>query len=182
MNQEISIDNFYIAAFHHWDSGWFLLSSGDFANKDFNCMTVAWGGFGNMWNLPIVMIVVRPTRFTYNFINRYQDFTLCAFPEKYRSALNILGTQSGRDGDKLSLAGLTAIPAAQVTAPSFAEAELCVECRKLYWQDYIPENFLDVRIEQEYPAKDYHRMFFGEIVALNGDATKYSKKSSKVIE
>jgi len=182
MIQEISINNFLVSAFHQWDSSWFLLSCGDLAKNDFNCMTVAWGGFGNMWNLPITMVVVRPTRYTYTFINHYQDFTLCAFPEKYRSALNILGSQSGRDGDKLSLSGLTTQPAAQVSAPSFVEAELCVECRKLYWQDFLPENFLDARIEQKYPAKDYHRMFFGEIVALKGDAMKFSREKSKYFQ
>lgn len=56
----------------------------------------------------------------------------------------------------------------RVAAPAFAEAELVVECRKIYWQDMQPENFLDPAIEGLYSGRDYHRIYFGEIVAVAG--------------
>jgi flavin reductase (DIM6/NTAB) family NADH-FMN oxidoreductase RutF len=175
MNKEIKIEQLDFPVFQTWDSGWFVLTSGDWNNKSFNVMTVSWGSLGCMWNLPIAMAVVRPTRYTYEFINRYDNFTLCAFPSKYRKALNLLGTKSGRDGDKISESGLTPCAAIKVTSPIFEEAELTIECRKLYWQDILPEHFLDENIHTHYPENDYHRMFLGEILSVSGDAEKYTR-------
>ena len=93
--------------FRQWDKGWFALAAGDFSAGKFNAMTVSWGSLGIMWNRPFVQVVVRPTRFTHGFTEEYDNFTLCAFPETYRKALNILGGTSGRDGDKIASAGLT---------------------------------------------------------------------------
>jgi hypothetical protein len=56
-----------------------------------------------------------------------------------------------------------------VAAPGFAEAELILECRKIYWDDMAPGHFLDPSIEKNYPQKDYHRIYFGEIVAAYGE-------------
>jgi len=153
---------------HLWDRQWLLLTSGDFAAGQFNTMTVAWGSLGVMWSRPFAQVVVRPTRHTYQFMNQYDTFTLCAFPEAYRKALQITGTRSGRDGNKIAEAGLTPIVSTQVAAPGFAEADLIVECRKMYWQDMDPAHFLDPAIEKHYPAKDYHRIYFGEVVAIYG--------------
>lgn len=151
-----------------WGTQWLLLTSGDFVKGHFNTMTVAWGSLGTMWELPFAQIVVRPTRYTYEFLNRYQTFTLCAFPEERRSALALLGSKSGRDGDKIAEAGVTPIASTIVAAPGFAEAELIIECRKLYWQDMNPDHFLNPGIEARYPLKDYHRIFYGEVLAISG--------------
>jgi flavin reductase (DIM6/NTAB) family NADH-FMN oxidoreductase RutF len=99
-------------------------------------------------------------------MEQYDTFTLSAFPEKHRQAIQILGSRSGRDGDKIAAAGLTPIAATRVAAPGFAEAELTLECRKMYWDDLDPRQFLDATIAKNYPQKDYHRVYFGEIVAV----------------
>jgi flavin reductase (DIM6/NTAB) family NADH-FMN oxidoreductase RutF len=151
-----------------WSKQGMLLTSGDFAAGHFNTMTVGWGSMGVMWGRPFVQVVVRPTRYTYEFMEQYESFTLCAFPETHRQALQILGTRSGRDGDKIAEAGLTPIASTLVPAPGFAEADLIVECRKMYWQDMDPAHFLDPAIENHYAKKDYHRIYFGEAVAING--------------
>lgn len=153
-------------AFRIWDSGWFLLTAGDFAAGRFNTMTVSWGSFGTLWNRPFAQVVVRPTRHTHGFMEAADSFTLCAFGEQRREALRLLGTKSGRDGDKIAEAGLTPEAALRVAAPVFAEAELAIECRKLYWQDLDPAHFLDPTIEANYPRRDYHRVYFGEVVAV----------------
>ena len=171
--QEIPINKLKISAFELWDKNWLLLTSGDFIKERYNTMTVAWGSIGNMWNLPIAMVVVRPTRFTYGFINSFQTFSLCGFPEQYRKALNLLGTKSGRDGDKIGEAKLTPIASEKIDAPIFEEADLVIECRKIYFQDFDPNHFLDERIEKQYPLKDYHRMVLGEILFIKGNAAKY---------
>lgn len=160
--------------FEIWNSGWFLLTSGDYQAGQYNCMTVSWGSYGCLWNMPIAMVVVRPSRYTYEFINRHDSFTLCAFPEEYRSDLTYLGTHSGRDGDKIAQTPLTTTAARQVAAPIFEQAELAVECRRIYWQDLQPENFRDERIPPHYPEGDHHRMLLGEILAVSGDPIKYA--------
>jgi len=149
-----------------WDKRWLLLTSGDFANRDFNTMTVAWGSFGVMWGKPFAQVVVRPTRYTFEFMEKYETFTLCAFPDEYKKALSLLGSRSGRDGDKIKQAGLTPKASQNIAAPCFAEASLIVECNKIYWQDFEPANFISPQIEKNYPRKDYHRVYFGEIVAM----------------
>lgn len=153
---------------HLWEEQWLLLTAGDFGTGTFNTMTVAWGSLGAMWNRPFAQVVVRPTRYTREFMERYDTFTLAAFPEQHRSALSLLGARSGRDGDKIAASGLTPIASTLVAAPGFAEAELIIECRKIYSQDLDPTRFLDPSIDRNYPQKDYHRVYFGEVVAILG--------------
>jgi flavin reductase (DIM6/NTAB) family NADH-FMN oxidoreductase RutF len=151
-----------------WLNQWFLLTSGDYQKTHYNTMTVAWGSLGIMWNKPFSQVVVRPTRFTYQFMEQYDTFTLCAFPSQFKKALQLLGTKSGRDGDKIKESGLTVIPSRKVPTPAFEEAELIIECKKIYWQDFDPTHFLDISIESAYPHKDYHRIYFGEIIHISG--------------
>ena len=171
---EIDINDLKIHPFKLWDSDWLLLSSGNFESGEFNSMTVAWGSIGNMWNKPIAMIVVRPTRFTYEFVERFDNFALCGFDGSYRKALNLLGTKSGRDGDKIKESGLSPASAELVSSPIYKEANLILECKKLYWHDFNPAQFLDGRIANSYPEENYHRMYFGEIVRAAGDE-KFNK-------
>ncbi len=165
---KIEPNRFVIQVMDIWANKWMLLTSGDFGRKHFNTMTVGWGSFGVMWSKPFVQVVVRPTRFTYQFMNQYDTFTLCAFPDAYREALMHLGAVSGRNTDKIAEAGLTPVAAQKVQAPAFAEAELILECRKMYWDDFRPGNFLDPEIEIHYPKKDYHRVYIGEVLAVYG--------------
>lgn len=145
-----------------------LLTAGNFDEKDFNCMTIGWGAIGTIWNRPFVLVAVRPTRFTYNFMERFPDFTVTAFPENYTKDLVYLGRVSGRDGNKLAKTELTATKATEVASPTYQQAELSLECKKIFFSDFLPENFLDPTIEKHYPLKDYHRCYFGEIIAANG--------------
>ena len=164
----ISIENFSVRPHHLWNEQWLLLTAGDFSRNRFNTMTVAWGSFGTMWHKPFAQIVVRPGRYTHQFTEEFGSFTLSGLPEEYRNALKILGTRSGRDGDKIAEAGLTPIASSAVAAPAFDEAELIVQCRMLYRQQMDPGGFLHEDIETNYPAKDYHTIYYGEIVAVEG--------------
>ena len=147
---------------------WLLLTAGSFAPHAFNSMTVSWGSIGEIWNKPFFQAVVRPSRYTREFLEAGDSFTLCVLPLAYRKAMSLLGAKSGRDGDKIAESGLNAMASLLVTAPCYDEAELVVECRKMYWQDIDPSHFLDPGIEANYPKKDYHRAYFGEIVAASG--------------
>jgi flavin reductase (DIM6/NTAB) family NADH-FMN oxidoreductase RutF len=164
----IPVDRLRVPAIPIWDKRWLLLAAGDFQKKDYNCMTVGWGGFGVMWRKPIAMVAVRPTRYTMQFMEKHRSFTLSAFAEEHRAALSYCGSHSGTEGDKAKAAGLTAMASRAVPSPGFDEAELIVECRTIYSDDFDPTRFMDSGIEVNYPKKDYHRMYFGEIVSISG--------------
>jgi flavin reductase (DIM6/NTAB) family NADH-FMN oxidoreductase RutF len=166
--EQIPIECLVVRSHNLWANQWFLLTAGDFKTGKYNTMTVAWGGFGTMWNKPFAHVVVRPTRYTHEFMEKYDSFTLCAFPEEYRSSVQLCGTRSGRKCDKIKEACLTPFASTKVAAPCFREAELVVECRKMYRGKVDPAGFLDNSIINNYPEKDYHTIYYGEIVAVSG--------------
>lgn len=139
---------------------WMLITAG--TSESFNAMTASWGGLGVLWERKVAFCFIRPTRYTYEFVERSQDFTLSFFEEKHRKALSFCGSHSGRDCDKVRDAGLTAVKEGGFIY--FDEARLVLECRKLYFQDISPGRFLDQKINDMYPQKDYHRMYVGEII------------------
>jgi flavin reductase (DIM6/NTAB) family NADH-FMN oxidoreductase RutF len=166
--EEIDVGTLQVRSADIWLKQWLVLTSGTFG--DFNSMTVGWGSIGGMWKRPFALVVVRPGRHTFHYMEKYSTFTLCAFPNSRKEALMILGTKSGRDSDKIAESGLTVVESKVVEAPSYKEAELILECRKIYWQDMNPENFLSGDIEENYPLNDYHRIYYGEIVRASGEA------------
>lgn len=164
--KKVNLKSFEFNVFSLFDDQWFLLTAGDFAKKDFNTMTISWSSMGIMWNRPFVQVAVRPTRFTYQFMNRFDYFTLCAFPEKYRFALQLLGSRSGRDENKIADSSLTPIASPGGNGVAFKEAQLIIEALKIYWDDFEPQKFVDPTIEENYAQNDYHRFYFGEIVNI----------------
>lgn len=140
---------------------WMLLTAGTPAS--YNTMTASWGGFGILWNKNICFCVVRPSRYTFNFIDKADTFTLSFFEDKYRDALQFCGSHSGKDVDKAAKTGLSPVESDRDTV-YFSEARMVIECRKLYFQDIDPKNFIDSSLDKNYPQKDYHRMYIGEIV------------------
>jgi flavin reductase (DIM6/NTAB) family NADH-FMN oxidoreductase RutF len=141
---------------------WMLITAGTI--NYYNTMTASWGGMGILWGRKIVFCVIRPQRYTFQFMQETPQFSLSFFDEAYRSALDFCGSHSGRNyADKAAAAGLTAIE----TLPgivSFTEARMVFECKKLYFQDLDPDHFIDPTIGDVYPAKDYHRMYVGEVL------------------
>jgi len=140
---------------------WMLITAGDLGS--FNTMTASWGGMGVLWNKNIAFCVVRPTRYTYEFMEKADTFTLSFFTDKYRKVLDFCGTRSGRDCDKVRETGLTAAETENGSV-YFTEAKLVLECRKIYIDDIDPRNFTDPKLDRHYPQKDYHRMYVGEII------------------
>jgi flavin reductase (DIM6/NTAB) family NADH-FMN oxidoreductase RutF len=140
---------------------WMLITAGTL--EKFNTMTASWGGLGVLWDRKVCFCFIRPTRYTYEFIERSADFTLSFFDERYRKELTFCGTRSGKDVDKIKETGLH--PVKDGNFVYFDEARLVLTCRKIYYQDIDPANFLDSGIEKAYPKKDYHRLYIGEIAS-----------------
>jgi flavin reductase (DIM6/NTAB) family NADH-FMN oxidoreductase RutF len=142
---------------------WMLITAG--TPEHFNTMTASWGSMGELWSRPVCFCFVRPQRYTYEFMEKSAVFTLSFFDEKYKPQLNFCGSRSGRETDKVDECGFT--PAhAQNGSIFFEEARLVLECRKLYFQDLEPANFLDDAIMKNYPQNDFHRMYIGEITRV----------------
>ena len=119
---------------------WMLITAGD--KKSFNTMTASWGGLGWLWNKPVAFIFVRPERYTHEFLESSDFVTLSFFPESCRKALQICGTKSGRDCDKVKEAGLT--PVELDGGPmTFEQARLTLVCRKLFKSDMKRAEFID---------------------------------------
>ncbi len=143
---------------------WMLVTAGNGTGRaDWNTMTASWGSFGVMWNRRTVTCAIRPTRHTYSFVEREPLITFSFFDDTRRKALQVCGSVSGAEVDKAAAAGLTPV-LLEPGALGFAEARLTLACRKLYWQDLDPANFLDQAIEKNYPERDYHRMYVCEIL------------------
>jgi len=141
-------------------SDWMLICSG--APSNYNMMTASWGFAGVLWRKPVAVVFVRPQRHTYSFIDSNPYFTLSFFEEESRDLLNLCGTVSGRDLNKMNLDGLTPMITPQGNV-AFEESRLVLECRKLYYDDIKPELFQVFELELIYPSEDYHRFFMGEI-------------------
>ena len=143
---------------------WMLITSGD--TSKYNTMTASWGGFGHLWGKNVAFIFVRPERYTHEFIEANDRLTLSFFDEKYRQALQICGTKSGRDGDKVKEAGLTPI-ALESNTTTFDEARMVLECRKLFKTEMTEAAFLDKEIcKQNYrpePGGGFHTIYVVEI-------------------
>lgn len=141
---------------------WMLITAGD--RKSCNTMTASWGGLGVLWGADVSFAFVRPTRYTFEFMEKEPYYSLSFFGRGQRQALQLCGTVSGRDTDKIAEAGLTTCY--DDRAPYFAEAEVVLICRKMYTQDIDPERFEDPTIASHYNRSDYHRVYVGEIVKV----------------
>ncbi|WP_066686996.1 flavin reductase family protein [Christensenella intestinihominis] len=127
-----------------------------------NAMTASWGGMGVMWGKNVTFVVIRPTRYTKEFVDAADTFSLAFLDESYRKTLNYFGTVSGRDEDKIKASGLTVLHDGKT--PYFEEADLVLVCRKLYAQKYDPDCFIDRESDGKwYPEKDYHTLYIAEI-------------------
>lgn len=141
---------------------WMLITAG--SRERCNTMTASWGGLGVIWGAPAATCYIRPQRYTKEFVDQNEYFSLCFFDESYREKLTYCGKTSGRDGDKIKACGFT-VETGAGGVPYFAEAEVVLVCKKQYAQDMKPECMLDPSIDGAfYPQKDYHTMYIGKIV------------------
>lgn len=146
---------------HKINKNWFLITAGNL-NK-YNMMTASWGTFGILWNKPVAQIFVRPSRYTHQFIQNTDIFSISFFNSSYKEILSLLGSKSGRNLDKMNISGLTVIKYDN-DAVYFDESDEVLVCKKIYETklDYqkIPEDSLN----DFYPENDYHSVFIGQII------------------
>ena len=142
--------------------GWGLVTAGN--EEKFNTMTVSWGALGEIWGKDAAFIFVRPQRYTYEFLEKEDIFTLSFYGAEYKDALRLCGSKSGRDIDKAAACGLT--PVFTDCGVTFEQAKYTVVCRKMASQFIDPAGFEDASIESNYAKKDYHKIYIGEILKV----------------
>ncbi|MFO7790075.1 MAG: flavin reductase family protein [Bacteroidota bacterium] len=141
---------------------WMLVAAGS-VETDYNMMTASWGSLGWLWQKPVSLIYVRPQRFTHNFTEREDFYTISFYEESQKDILKKMGTVSGRNFDKMDYEKLTPV-ATENGSVAFKEAYLIIECRKIYASVLDENDFVDKAIvEDMYPKKDYHTLYVGEI-------------------
>lgn len=166
--KEIPYQDIRINPMTAFGDDWAALATG--GEGDSNAMTIAWGELGSLWDrvhqhgcIPVATVFVRPQRYTHEFMDREDTFSISFLGPEHKRALGYLGSHSGRDGDKYGPAGLTPIYDDGTTY--FAEARLVLVCRKLYADVLKEQGFVDRAImERNYPERDFHTVYVGEIV------------------
>jgi flavin reductase (DIM6/NTAB) family NADH-FMN oxidoreductase RutF len=134
-----------------------------------NAMTIGWGSIGIFWGKPIFIVPVRGSRYTYQCIEKTGDFTVNVLPRKLADLAAFCGTVSGRDHDKLAEARLTPVAGQHVKSPIIAECVLNYECKVVHCNDLVPKALVKELARSCYPRGDYHRFYFGEILAVHKD-------------
>ena len=166
--KEIPIKEFNINPLTLISDEWMLITAGMKANG-YNTMTACWGHIGSIWGhgkgFPTAIVYVRPQRYTKEFIDREDYYTLSFFTKEYKKQLAYLGTHSGRDENKIEKSKLTPLFCKDYTY--FEEAKLTIVCRKLYCGRLAEEGFIDKNIVKEnYPEKDFHYIYIGKITKI----------------
>ena len=144
------------------NGGVFLTVNGEPANT----MTIGWASAGVYWAKPVCVVLVRPQRHTYKLLEKASEFTV-SIPTKdpLVEQLKFAGTKSGRDFDKFKDHGITAVPGIKVDTPVVGECGLHLECKILHRQMLTEEKDDQPVYTKAYPMKDFHMMYWGEIVA-----------------
>ena len=166
--KEISVSELMLNPMTMIAKEWMLVTAGN-QERGYNTMTASWGHLGSIWGhgggLPTAVIYLRPQRYTKEFVDREELFTISIFPEEYKKDLGYLGRVSGRDEDKVAATGLTPVFGDDTTW--FAQAKLVLVCRKLYQQTLTEAGFLDKSIlDEHYPNRDLHDMYIGQIIKV----------------
>lgn len=161
MFSEISAVDIQGNVFDLFKNRWALVTAG--SEDKYNTMTVSWGAVGELWGKDMATIYIRPQRYTEEFLNSSDYFTISFYPSELKSKIHgVCGSKSGRDVDKAETCGIT--PCFDEKAPYFAEAELVLVCRKAAKSRFNPQEFTMDSIDGDwYPQKDYHYIYYGEI-------------------
>lgn len=156
------MEELYVSAFDIFDKKWALVTAG--TENDFNTMTISWGGLGTLWSKPVATVYIKPIRYTHDFLEKNDYFTVSFFTEEHKKDMGVLGSRSGRDGDKISLTSLTPVKVGE--SMGFREAEVTLLLKKIYSVDLPTENMPAEVIENYYDEELPHTMYVGEVIEI----------------
>jgi flavin reductase (DIM6/NTAB) family NADH-FMN oxidoreductase RutF len=130
-----------------------------------NTMIIGWATFGVVWKKPIMMVAVRLSRHTFGIIEAAEDFTVTVPVGGMEKEIAFCGSKSGRDGDKFKKCNLETTDSRLVASPIIKTPGRHYECKIVYKSAMDPSHLDKVYDSSLYPRKDYHTLYFGEIVA-----------------
>ena len=130
-----------------------------------NVMTMGWVLLGRVWGQPMCIVMVRPSRYTYDLIKEAGVFTVNRMPDGFDEAVLRCGTVSGRDVDKIAEQGWTVQMGETQPAFYLAEARLHLECRTVFTREVVQEA-LPPLAHEFYPEGDYHTIYFGLVTGV----------------
>lgn len=151
-----------------------LLGSYDAAGKA-NLMTIGWGSLGSVWGMPMWTVLVRPSRYTWQCIEHSKAFSVCVPTPAMKDACSLCGTKSGRNMDKLAACRLTSRPGDSANAPDVAECPIVYQCQVVHSNDVIPSRLAAEIQTGAYRSGDYHRVYFGKLLAVRMDPDAASR-------
>ncbi len=161
--KEITADKLSGNPFTMIGKEWMLITAKQ--DDKVNTMTASWGGLGVMWNKNVSYIVIRPQRYTKEFVDASKEYSLCFFDESYKKTLAYLGKVSGREEDKITNSKLTVEYMDGI--PYFKEASKIILCKSLFASPFTEDAFIDKSlVSLNYPMKDFHTMYIGEVLKV----------------
>lgn len=160
---EVSIEDFEFNPFTLFAKEWALVTARK--GEAVNTMTIGYGKLGTLWNRSVVTVYSRPQRYTTEFLNESDYFSVTVLPEGYKKQLVYLGNVSGKDEDKIAKSGLTVEYKDGI--PYFKEAKLVIFAKKIYQTDIQENEILDKDIvTSRYQDKDFHRIYVGQVISI----------------
>jgi flavin reductase (DIM6/NTAB) family NADH-FMN oxidoreductase RutF len=136
------------------------------AGENGNPMAIGWATIGIVWSLPILTVLVRPSRYTFELIEKSGEFSVNVLEKRYAKQILLCGTQSGRDGDKVSACGFSLEKGNRISIPHLREAAVVYECRTVHKNNVINAALDGAIVKKNYPQGDYHTVYFGEILGV----------------
>lgn len=133
------------------------------AGEKTNVMTIGWAMLGYIWRRSSLLVAVRKTRYTFGLIEAADSFTVSVPAGNMDQELNLCGTKSGRNLDKIRECRFALQPSQKVSAPLLDIPGYHFECR-IVFKTAMDPRFLAPDLESLYPAKDYHTLYFGEVL------------------
>lgn len=139
-----------------------LITAGNIDN--YNTMTIGWGMIGTIWRKKTFIAYVKPCRYTYQFVENNEYFTISFYDKKYSEAMMYLGTKSGKDCDKVK--DVNFHPVNVNKSVTFEEAYYTIVCKKYYYTDVNKDNLPNEVIDRYYKDDCLHHVYYGEIVEI----------------
>ncbi|HAH75998.1 MAG TPA: hypothetical protein DCL62_07585 [Kandleria vitulina] len=156
------MENLNMDVFTCFSKDWALVTCGE--KEDYNTMLIGWGGLGTMWAKPSCTIYIRDSRYTKEYLDKNEYFTVSFFPKGHEKDLGYLGRVSGRDEDKIAHTSLT--PMSVNHGMSFKEAKLTLVCKTMYKQRLELSQLSEDMQERFYKDGDLHNMYIAEVVEV----------------
>lgn len=161
--QPFSTDLLDMNPFKKIGQEWMLVSAGDETKA--NTMTASWGGVGVMWGKNVATIYIRGSRYTKEFIDSHDTFSITFLDKAYKPEMKFLGTVSGRNEDKLAEVKMQFNYC--MDTPFVDEGNLVLICKKMSVTPITKDQFVDPQIQEKwYGDEDYHIMYIGEILQV----------------